>query len=262
MKKLIYIVLFAIMATSCQETSNKVQVVNDKSANEQAKAQINEDGYKLMKQYCFVCHIEKMDRSKRGQMIAPPMRNVQEHYKPTYPNKKDFINAIVKWANKPNEEGVKMPGATRKFGLMPPLPIGDDKLAAIADALYDMDFGTSMHQRGKGMHQEKISLNEGKKWQLQKDDMRNIKQIVSDLDNFKSNKVADYRQLGRNIFDLGKKMMLNKSYDEKLIAQIRNFFHKVEGDMHSLMSVKSSSEGEKYKKILQKKFHNFFNFFE
>jgi len=215
-----------------------------------------------MKQYCFVCHIEKMDRSKRGQMIAPPMRNVQEHYKPTYPNKKDFINAIVKWVNKPNEKNVKMPGATRKFGLMPPLPIGDDKLAAIAGALYDMDFGASMHKRGKGMHQEKISLNEGKKWKLQKDDIRNIKQIVSDLDNFKSNKVADYRQLGRNIFNQAKKMMLNKSYDEKLATQIHNFFHKVEGDMHKLMSVESTSDGEKYRNILEKKYNKFSEYFK
>ncbi len=282
MKNFIYTALFAILLSACQTTTkdsaiqNTTPIVN----NEVAKAQINDEGYQLMKQNCFICHFEKMDPSKKDKMIAPPMRNIQEHYKPTYPNKEDFIEAIVKWANKPNEDDLKMPGATRKFGLMPALPIGDKKLTAIADALFDMDFGESRHGRGRGhgkgkrmhgqgkgrgnggLYQEKTSLNNGKKWQLQKEDVARVNKIIGSLHGFESNDVTEYRQMGKWIFEQAKKMMLNKSYDEAAITQLHNFFYKVEEDMHKLMAVENASEGEKYKLLLQKEFDTFSKYFQ
>ncbi len=265
MKKLIYLASFVIILASCQSAKTEKVSADKKTAAEKtvAKAQVNQEGYTLMKQFCFSCHFEKMNSGSKGKMIAPPMMMVQRHYKPNFPDKKDFINAIVKWVNKPNEADVKMPGATRKFGLMPPLPIGDEKLAAIADALYDMDFGASMHQKEKiNMHQGKMTLNNGQKWTLEKADMARVNQIVLQLNNFKSGDIKQYHQLGKDIFDQAKKMMLNKSYDEKTATQIHNFFHQVEGDMHRLMTVKSREDGEKYKNILQKKFDKFGKFFE
>jgi len=91
------------------------------------------EGYKLMEQKCFICHFAKPDPTKRNSMIAPPMIRVQQHYKPTYPKKEDFINAITAWVKNPIKENTLMPGAVRKFDVMPHLGYGDNEIKQISN---------------------------------------------------------------------------------------------------------------------------------
>jgi len=256
MKKLISIIFLTLLVTACQNT-NKEKTENDDVAKQQDLADVKNndtDAYKLMKTYCFTCHAEKPGMQQHDKMVAPPMMMVQKHYKPTYSNKKDFVAAVVKWVNKPNENDIKMPGAARKFGLMPPLPIGDDKLEKIAGLLFDMQFET---MKKGNMHKDSGKMKSNEKIKLSKNDKQRVQSIVNDLKAFKGGEVAVYQAMGRKIFDSAKKLMLNKEYKDEKLGTIHDFFHTVEDDMHKLMSVKTTAEGDKYINILKTKFTKF-----
>lgn len=86
---------------------------------------------------CIACH-----KYERGpNMIAPPAFAVQMHYQDRYGNDETaFRKAIVDWAKAPDENKTLMPGAIRKFKVMPPLPLPDADLDAIAAYLYHAEF--------------------------------------------------------------------------------------------------------------------------
>ncbi len=262
MKKTIIISVLALTTfISCDTKKEKKVAENIQTTETLTKtSKVNEKGYALMKQNCFVCHMEKPDPSKRGQMIAPPMLRVQEHYKPSYPNKEEFVQAIKTWVNNPTEDKVMMPGAVRKFNLMPKLAVADADLQLIAETLYSIDFGNmpKMHQKGD----TKLSLNDGKKWQLNATSKKVIADINKELADFKSDDIKAYNQLGKTIFNDAKKILLDKSYDDKTFAQIQNFFHNIEGNIHNLIAAKSIETAKQEQEILIKKFTKFNQFFE
>jgi len=262
MKKIIIISALALTAfISCNTKKEKKVTENTQTTETVVKTpKVSEKGYALMKQNCFVCHMEKPDPSKRGQMIAPPMLRVQEHYKPSYPNKEEFVQAIKTWVNNPTEDKVMMPGAVRKFNLMPKLAVADADLQLIAETLYSINFGNmpKMHQKGE----TKLSLNDGKKWQLNATSKKVIAGINKELVGFKSDDIKAYNQLGKTIFNDAKKILLDKSYNEKTFAQIQNFFHNIEGNMHNLIAAKTIETAKQEQEILIKKFKKFNQFFE
>ncbi len=260
-KTIIISVLALTTFLSCNTKKEKKVAENTQTTETVTKTpKVSEKGYALMKQNCFVCHMEKPDPSKRGQMIAPPMLRVQEHYRPSYPNKEEFVQAIKTWVNNPTEDKVMMPGAVRKFNLMPKLAVADADLQLIAETLYSIDFGNMPKmQMGKG---NKLSLNDGKKWQLNATSKKVIAGINKELADFKSDDIKAYNQLGKTIFNDAKKILLDKSYDEKTFAQIQNFFHNIEGNMHNLIAAKTIETGKQEQNILIKKFKKFNQFFE
>ena len=282
MKKIAFLDSLIVILSACnsnpklkEETTSSKNTATSKEVAKSKEKSTEQDGYTLMKQFCFSCHMETPDPSKRDKMIAPPMANVKGHYISTYPDKKEFVQAVVDWVNKPDENKVLMPGAVRRFNLMPPLPIGDDKLKAIAEALYEKDFGTRMgggHGRGKGkghgkagghnMMGGKLQLNNGQKWKLAGDDFKKIQEIQKKLEQNDLKDVAAYRQLGKEIFNSARNILLNKEYKAGTLQQIQTFFHNIEGDMHNLMAVNTVEDGKKYRSILQKKFATFNNYFE
>jgi len=264
MKKIIISLLVIGLFTfvSCNSNKKETAIKSNEIKKEVLKKTDtqNNKGYELMKTNCFVCHMEKPDPSKRGQMIAPPMLRVQEHYKPSYPDKDEFVKAIKAWVNNPTEDKVMMPGAVRKFNLMPKIAIADKDLQLIAETLYSIDFGNmpKMHQQ----KDSKLTLNNGKKWRLNTNSKKVITTINEQLNNFKSNDVAAYNKLGKDIFSNAKKILLDKSYDEKTFAQIQNFFHNIEGNMHNMIAAKTIDEAKTEQNILIKKFKQFNNFFD
>ena len=258
MKKItIILVVVALVFASCKETKETKTVAENTA---KVATVNNKKGYALMKQNCFVCHMEKPAPSKRGQMIAPPMIRVQEHYKPNYPEKGAFVVAIKTWVNNPTEDKVMMPGAVRKFNLMPKQNIVDADLQLIAETLYSIDFGNmpKMHKK----EDSKLTLNNGKKWQLNDTSKKTVTAIKKQLNNFKSDDLAAYNQLGKDVFANAKTILLDKSYDNETFNQIQKFFHNVEGNMHNLIATKSIDIAKKEQQILTKKFNKFDNFFE
>lgn len=212
-----------------------------------------------MQEKCFLCHFEMPDPSRRDQMIAPPFLRVQEHYKPTYPKKDDFIVAVMDIINNPSVDKTLMPGAVKKFNLMPKIVYDQDELRLIVETLYDMDYGDSPKMR---MNKLDLTLNNGEKWKLSKKSIGQINEIVANLNSFKATTISDYNKLGKDIFDEAKMIMLDESYTGELWEQIHVFFSGVEDNMHSLISAKSIDKADDELTILKAKFDQFHDYFE
>lgn len=217
-------------------------------------------GYKLLESKCFICHLEAPDPAKMNQMIAPPMLRVKEHYLPNYQNKEDFIKAITTIVNNPSEENTLMPGAIKKFNLMPKVIYNQDELKLIAETIYKYDFGAAPKMRMLMMGD--LQLNNGNRWKLKSESIQKIDSIINSLYTFKSDDIKDYNQFGKDVFEQAKFIMLNKSYTGDKFDQIHNFFNGVEDDMHSLIEEKSIENAKNIVEDMKVKFNNFYNFFE
>lgn len=239
------------------ENSNTKEIVVHKKVTSTIKVQSK--GYKLMQQKCYICHFETPDPSKRDQMIAPPMLRVQEHYKPTYTNKEEFVKAIMAFTKNPSEEKTLMPGAVKKFSLMPKLPYDDAELNLIAETIYDYEFSQAPKMK---MMASVLQLNNGKKWVLKKESILLINTIIKKTSNFKSTKIEAYNKLGKDVFNDAKTIMLDDSYQDELFNQIHIFFAGIENNMHTLMSTTSISEANKELTELNQQLKGFHNYFE
>lgn len=124
-----------------------------------------EEGEKLFKATCNACHgvaVGGMDMNKR---IAPPIAGVRKHYLDAHPDKESFVKAITSWLEKQTPEKSLMPGAIRKFKIMPPLSVPKEDAEKIAAYLYSGNIEVpegfekheqEMHGKGKkGMDMEK-----------------------------------------------------------------------------------------------------------
>ncbi len=219
-------------------------------------------GYKLMVQKCYICHFEKPDPTKRDKMIAPPMLRVQEHYKSTYPNKQEFINATISFINNPSKETTLMPGAIKKFKLMPKLIYDDKELLLISETLYDYDFGSAPKMRMQILNSNGIQLNNGKKWKLKPESITLMEAVINKVNHFNSDDIADYNQLGKDVFSDVKKIMLDDAYTGEKFDQIHLFFYRIEDNMHLLMSIQSMNEARNQFSELKKKLNEFNTYFE
>jgi mono/diheme cytochrome c family protein len=260
MKK-IFLLGLLILVISCQESNSSKTIKKEKeieSVKKDTSAMV--EGYSLMKQKCFVCHAEKPDPAKKGQMIAPPISRIQEHYKPAYPTLEEFVSAISKWVKEPNKEKAMMPGAVRKFNLMPKMVVPDEEMNKIAQALYYTDFG-NLPKMNKG-EMNKLTLNNSKKWKVGNYAKREVLAMQKSLSDFKSENLDDYHILGKEIFDHAKNILFDKKTDQQSLSQMQAFLHNIEPDIHNLMSAKTLEEAEKEKKILQKKISKFNDYFE
>jgi mono/diheme cytochrome c family protein len=90
-------------------------------------------GREKFKVYCMSCHQFEMG----PQMVAPPIFAVKNHYLQVHPEKVDFVRSVKTWVPAPTIEKSLMPGAVRRFNLMPPLALPEEDLEAIATFLYE-----------------------------------------------------------------------------------------------------------------------------
>lgn len=269
MRTRLFIAVLIISLAGCntkQKENEQVQKTPDTlEINDPQYAEIEDNtaldrGYELMTQKCFICHLPKPDPSKREQMIAPPMVQVQEHYKPTYPEKEEFINAMVAFIQDPSEEKTLMPGAVRKFNLMPKLLYEETELRLIAETLYEHDFGAAP-ARARQSPVGELKLNNGSKWVLRKETMDRMNVAMEKVNNFNPGELSDYNRLGKEIFDDAKVILLDDSYSGELFEQIHIFFNGIETNMHGLIAAESKAEAEEKLSQLKtrlKEFHTYF----
>ncbi len=268
MKNFLFLTAILFGMLSCNsgqsENADNTEVASSTKVDENAKnAAVESEGYQLMVQKCYLCHFEAPNPEKRDQMIAPPMLRVQEHYKPSFASKEEFVEAVVAIVKNPSKENTLMPGTIKKFNIMPKLVYDDKELHLIAEALYDHKFGEAPKRgRGKQMMNGKLQLNDGKKWDLSDESMKKMTVILERINNFNSTDVSDFNLLGKEMFDSAKTIMLDKEYDDTLYAQIQIFFHSIEDDMHNLMSSKSVKEAKVLLANVKVKVEGFFDFFE
>ncbi len=265
--KILFVVIAALLFSDCQtgQRNNTVENSAIETTNRnvlQAKANEISESYRLMKQKCFICHLETPEPAKRNQMIAPPMVRVQQHYKPAYPAKEAFVKAVVAYVKNPSEAKTLMPGAVKRFKIMPKLIYDDKELQLIASALFETNFNNPGTMNRAAMQQAKLQLNNGKKWKLKKETMQKVNAVVSKLQGFHSGNLSEYHQLGKDVFNLSKTLLLDKSYKNDLYKQLQAFFHGIEENMHSLISAKDISTAQQQTVILKKKFNRFYQYFE
>lgn len=124
------IILFFFIG--CNE---KKQDTSVKIAEANISAQIQSDGYTLLKNNCYACH--SVTTKSHEEIIAPPMIAIKRRYKMNYNTKEEFVNAITNWALNPTKEHALMRGAVMQFNVMPKQPFIKDDLIKIADYMYD-----------------------------------------------------------------------------------------------------------------------------
>lgn len=105
--------------------------VNSLSSEENETASL--EGKALMEKNCYVCH----NTQGTDNMLAPPMSRVRDHYMDDETTRDEFVSAIISWCDNPTEEASLMPGARRKFGLMPKQVFNPEELESIANYLFE-----------------------------------------------------------------------------------------------------------------------------
>ena len=84
---------------------------------------------------CLICHGDTQAGQAR---LAPPMVMVKRHYQSL--SQAEFEKAVLAWVKKPDAKKSKMPGAIRRFNLMPTFVIPDAEIKLIAQYIHQTDF--------------------------------------------------------------------------------------------------------------------------
>ena len=113
---------------------NSCQHNNDSEVKTVALSEAHQEGLSLMIQNCYSCHNPETEEGKR---LAPPMIAVKKHYVDATDSKEAFIAAFSTFLENPTRDNSKMPGAIKRFGVMPNLSFPKEKVALIADYIYD-----------------------------------------------------------------------------------------------------------------------------
>lgn len=125
----------AILLASCNTNiRNEYSAMNESDGYSKAEIVQEHPGKKLMEINCYVCHNPK---TAEESMIAPPMIAVKMHYISEDTSKEEFVEAMVEWSKNPSEESSKIPGAVKKFGLMPYQFFPEETTRQIADYMFD-----------------------------------------------------------------------------------------------------------------------------
>ncbi len=245
--------------TNCNSNADASKSEVSKSTTDEV-ASVDSTAYKMMEQKCTACHMLKPDPSKRGAMLAPPMMRIKEHYAPSNQTREEFVNAVAAFVLNPTEDAVLMPGAVRKFKIMPNLGLTEQDAKLIAEAIYDTDFGSMPKMQME--HSGSLSLNDGAKWKLKPENVATMHAINEKLNSFDSENIEDYNQLGKDVFADIKTVLLDQDYKDSLVQQLHFFFGGAEGDLHDLQSCKSVEDGKKLVEDLKQKFSKFDTYFE
>ncbi len=122
--------LVACSNSNAPETMDEVEVVQEELAAKDL------DGKTLMETKCTICH---GNGSSHDDILAPPMRGVKNHYLEDGMTEDEFVSDIVNWVNNPTEENSKMPGAVKRFKVMPKQEFDQAEVEAIAKYIYNND---------------------------------------------------------------------------------------------------------------------------
>lgn len=124
--------LLLALSYGCTNTSTKGTTSKLSAAQ---KSEIAE-GFTLYENYCISCHSPNASMENR---LAPPMIAVKRHYLKEGMPYEEFAQSLFAFLNNPSEDISKMPGALRKFNLMPKMNFPPEQISKIAAYLYYTD---------------------------------------------------------------------------------------------------------------------------
>ena len=168
MKQILTIIALSILLISCNKTKKEISYASKKDIEKER----THPGKKLMEINCYVCHNSTAGHEDR---VGPPMIAIKKHYLEDGMTKQAFTEAIQNWINNPTEENSKMPGAVRRFGLMPKQAFPKETIQLISEHMFDNaieepewfeeHFNSEKGQRkgmgnGKGMHKNQAKAND------------------------------------------------------------------------------------------------------
>lgn len=145
-------ILLSSLFFSCQEHKLALYSETPTDVNLNISKQQHK-GKALLENKCYVCHSPSASHDER---LGPPMAAVKAHYIGPQTTKKEFINELWAFVQKPDSSKSKMRGAVRRFGLMPYQQFKQKEIELIADYLYDNQieepawFKEHWQERGKG----------------------------------------------------------------------------------------------------------------
>lgn len=99
------------------------------------KQSLIDTGETVYKEVCSACHGAAADGDDR---IAPPIFAAKNHYS-NFTERDAFVRAVSAFILEPSVETAQMPGAIKKFELMPNLGLEKDAAVAVAEYLFATD---------------------------------------------------------------------------------------------------------------------------
>jgi cytochrome c553 len=133
MKDLLIIAL-AFLTMACNSFDSK-EPSKTLPTDPEILAQI-QAGKSLVETNCYACHSPTASLNGR---LAPPMAAVKSHYLDETSTLPAFAAEVVRFLGKPSEEYTRMPGAVKRFGLMPQVQYPEEDLRAIAAYVFYAD---------------------------------------------------------------------------------------------------------------------------
>jgi|SRR5690554_1318424 len=133
MKTISIIVLLGTLIACNTQEKKSYSGINTSDEN-LALAVQEHPGKLLMQNNCYVCHNPK---TSEDRMIAPPMVAIKMHYLSEETSKEQFIEDFVSFVKNPTNEASKMPGAVKKFGLMPYQFYPENTIRQIAEYVFE-----------------------------------------------------------------------------------------------------------------------------
>lgn len=142
--------LIAILILGAVAVTGIVTAEQEKQASTpESRVEKQQSPAELTSARCLVCH----GNTHRGQgRLAPPFAMVKSHYQSL--DEDAFIKTVSDWVKAPDKQKSRMPGAVRRFGLMPALAYPEDEVTAIAKYIYKTDF-IMPGRRGRAAGQDK-----------------------------------------------------------------------------------------------------------
>ncbi|WP_291866424.1 DUF3365 domain-containing protein [Maribacter sp.] len=133
--KFLYLSLVLLFLTNCKDAKKSEYIATeDKEDSSKNISSEQHPGKKLMETECYICHNPKASESSR---IAPPMIAIKKHYINSNTSKEEFRKSMVNWIENPSIKNSKMPGALKRFGVMPYQPYPIETIEQIADYMFD-----------------------------------------------------------------------------------------------------------------------------
>ncbi|MBF0264451.1 MAG: c-type cytochrome [Gammaproteobacteria bacterium] len=112
-----------------------------------------DEGQALFMQYCASCHGE-LAGIPMNKRPAPPIFMVKRHYTGTYPDEMTFVDAMADWVETRDVSTSLMPGAIRRYNLMPEIVVERSKVEKIAAYIFNtrMNLPASFEHHYKRQH--------------------------------------------------------------------------------------------------------------
>jgi mono/diheme cytochrome c family protein len=108
---------------------------------------VAELGQSLFENTCQTCHQQPSGTTQR---LAPPMHAVKQHYQQNQPDTQSSIEQMTTFILHPDADSSQMPGAVRRFGLMPDMGLSTTEAAAVASYVMHTDLSEAGHSASPG----------------------------------------------------------------------------------------------------------------